>query len=107
MDLTPKDVNDFSDIYKAFILNTMLDVIDVNASKTNKQKFIAKIIATTEETVKGYFLKFDKSYFQNKNKELFYNRIEKSISLCKLLNVADDNDFIKKIVDKISEKLKD
>lgn len=88
---------------RAFILKSLLDTLGIRNSQANIIRFIANIIGTSEGTVKGYFIEFNKDNHGMKKEESFIKEIDKAISVCKLLeDKSNKNGYIAEVIENIN-----
>ena len=92
----------------------MFDAMDIQAADTNKMKFIAEIIGTTEQAVSDSFKKINKKSFGSTNTDTstkqFIRKMESAIETSNFLlydkKGGKTNEIVKKMIDNMSFKLK-
>ena len=95
-------VSEYNPKTRAFVLKSLLTTLDIGNSQANIIRFIANIIGTSEGTVKGYFIDFNKDNHGMKKKEAFQKEMDNALNMCNLLSTESENKrYIIQLIDTI------
>lgn len=95
-------VSEYSLKTRAFVLKSLITALDTGVSQTNIIRFIANIIGTSEGTVKGYFIDFNKDSHGMKKEEVFVRDMENALNICNLLKTeTGNNKHVMQLIDTI------
>lgn len=95
-------VSEYSLKTRAFVLKSLITALDTGISQTNIIRFIANIIGTSEGTVKGYFIDFNKDSHGMKKEEVFVREMENALNICNLLKTeTGNNKHVMQLIDMI------